>query len=247
MAECPPLSRIICGTMRMLEAERSVTEWVEFLVHLHAHGITTLHSSTEYDSFRLFCNVLQAFSQQYPEKRFQHVVKLAEPHFQETGFSTARLNTKVTEYCQHLQVPTIDVVQWMWRVDVEQDSKRCKDFESQASEIADAVMALKAAGKIRQFMCFPYTPDFAVQSVQYGLIDGLIAYHNRLEFEYERAFAQAAKIGKTGIAIRPFAAGKAFDSGLSAVQLLAQTLNQPGIDHVIVGLSSLTHVEAITC
>lgn len=247
MAEFGLLGRIICGTMRMVDVERSVPEWVEFLAYLHDRSITTLHSSAEYDSFPLLCQVLAAFRQQYPKKQFQHVVKLAVPHFQETGFSATQLNTKVAEYCQQLHITTIDIVQWMWRADLEQDAARCQNFAVQSPEIAQAVAELKATHSIRQFMCFPYTQDFAEQALKYDFVDGLMAYHNHLEPEYENAFAQVASLNKVGIAIRPFAAGQAFNNGLSAMQLLDNTLQKSGIDHVVVGLSSQAHVEAITC
>ena len=73
--------------LRYGKIERIVTRpGVVFLLGFREsldRGVTTLHSSTEYDSFTRFTSIVRATER---AREWRHVVKLAEPHFGDADF-----------------------------------------------------------------------------------------------------------------------------------------------------------------
>jgi hypothetical protein len=230
--------------MRLHEIKRTPEEWVAFFVAVRKLGITTLHSSSEYDSFPLFRDILRRVKRDRPDIGFRHMVKLGEPHFHEGGFDGGRLATKVDTYRDALAVDCIDDIQWMWRDGLEDEGERLKRFEKSAVELGHVGDSLKAEGKIKRLFCFPYTPGFALAAVENAAIDGLAVYRNIEEAEYESALASAAQVGKPCIAIRPFNGGKALASG-EAGQLLRYALEAPAVEAAILSSSSLPHLRSL--
>lgn len=238
--------RIVLGTMRLHEAQRSVGEWVEFFVAAHRLGVTTLHSSSEYESFPLFCEILSRLARDAPDVRFRHMVKLGEPHFDEADFEPKRLSERIDCYRDALRVDCIADVQWMWRGGLDNDPVRISRFLARQSPIADGVDALKVGGRIGRFLCFPYTPPFAQAALDVAAVDGLVVYRNVQEREYDDAIDGAAARAKPSVVIRPFNAGKAFDGrGPGPLALLRLALDKPGIESAILSTSSIDHVEQL--
>lgn len=227
--------------MRLHEVERGVDDWAEFFAQAHAMGVDTLHSSTEYDSFPLFAEVLARLREMHPEIRFRHVVKLADPHFGEAGFDRARLGVRVKEYLDRLGIDQVDDVQWLWRNALDDDATRVSDFRAAASGIGTAVADLKREGLVGRLLCFPYSPAFAQEAVATAAIDGLVVYRNVDETEYDPAIHACAAAGKPCLIIRPFLAGKVIERR-SPGQLLAFALDKPAIEAAILSTSSLDHL-----
>lgn len=237
--------RIIFGTMRLLEAERTAEETADYLVELHELGIRSLHSSDEYASFPLLTSALAILARREPRRTFRHMVKLAEPSFDDDDrFSADRFSGRIDGYRRSLGVEHIDDVQWMWRRKVDDEPGRVSDFRRDAASIGDAVAAEKERGSIGRLFCFPYAPVFASDALDWQWVDGLAVYRNAEELEYDDVVDQAAAVGKAAIVIRPFFAGKLLKSRDPAA-LLAMALDKPAIEAAILSTNSLAHMKAL--
>lgn len=232
--------------MRMLEYDFPVAYWVNLFSELHDLGITTWHSSTEYESFGLYCEVLADFSRQFPEKKIKHMVKLAEPHFHINEFSAELLNAKVSEYLEKLNTESLFCVQWMWRGELSDNPKRAQLFEESYPEIEKSVSDLKASGKIENFHCFPYDIGFAEAVLDKKAIDGLVVYRNKLETEYDLQLQKSAELGKKNFIIRPLFAGKALElKGETPKSLLEFALDFPNVEGAVLSISSVKKIKQI--
>lgn len=243
----PPIapSRIILGTMRWTDADRSPAEWVRFLESAHSFGIASLHSSSEYDTFPLLCTVLSDLGKANSGIRFSHVVKLADPHFGEDGFDAVRFESRVDAYLAALNVDQIDDVQWMWRAQLDNDAQRVTDMARVADTIAAARDRLVATGKIKRLLCFPYSPDFGQAAVATGAVDGLVVYRNTSERADDVAIAAAAKRNLPTLIIRPFHAGALLADGAQPRALLSDALDLPGIEAAILSSNSIDHIRML--
>ncbi|MBK9072027.1 MAG: aldo/keto reductase [Myxococcales bacterium] len=233
------LSRLAFGSMRLHERSLDDAAWLSLLRASLDAGVTTLHSSTEYESHDRFCGLLRQLG---AGDRVQHIVKLAEPHFGDAAFDRARLVAKVDAYLQQLGTSTLDAVQWMWRGDLKDEAGRLRGFSAQIDEIVDAFAELKRAGKVAAVAPFPYTAAFADALISHGGFDGLAVYLNSLERDMVPQIERAADAGMGTIAIRPLAAGKAL-AAASPAQCLAEVLRQRGVNCAVVTYSSLAHLE----
>ncbi len=238
--------RLIYGTMRMGEVTRSVTEWSDFLISVHALGITKLHSSSEYESFPLLCEILQHLAQCEDPLEFTHIAKLAEPSFDDADFDAGRLEQKIDAYRKALGSECIHDVQWMWRQNLNDDAGRIEQFEQALAAIAPAIAALKSAGKIGRFLCFPYSVDFAQAAIASEIIDGLAVYRNTDETEYDPLIQSCADIGKTVLVIRPLNAGKVLSNeSIPAASHVQMALDMPAIEAGIISSNSLDHIREL--
>lgn len=246
MDEEPPAgSKIIFGTMRLLDANRSVEQSADYFEALQDLGVRRLHSSLEYESFPLLVEVLKLLTRRAPHRRFRHMVKLAEPSFDDDdGFSARRFSSRIDDYRRKLAVDRLDDVQWMWRRKLDDDSGRISDFCNHAEAIGEAVEAQRRRGAIGRVFCFPYSPEFGVAAVQRDWTDGLAVYRNAEERAYEIALEDAAALGKTAIVIRPFFGGKLVESADPAT-LLAAALDGPAIEAAVLSTNSIAHMRAL--
>ncbi len=237
------LSPLAFGTMRL--DERRLDEGAcELLVRESiARGITTFHSSSEYEPYARFCGLVRHLGGR--RRDVQHVVKLAEPHFGDVSFDERRLRAKVDAYLADLGALRIDVVQWMWRGDLKQEEARLAGFARHRDAIQAAFDALRREGKIGAVATFPYTIGFAdaVLSAHFG--DGLAVYINPIEQEMLGQVERAAAIGAGVVAIRPLAAGKAAAAGIDAATCVRDVLCRPGVSTAVVTYSSVEHMEEL--
>ena len=237
--------RIILGTMRWGEVERSTAQWAAFLAEAHALGIAALHSSSEYDSFPQFCAAIHALRAAHPAIHFRHIVKLADPHFGEAGLDTARLERRIDSYRAALGVARIDDVQWMWRASLDDDAARIATFRACADALGEARHRLQQAGKITRLLCFPYSCAFGHAAVQSGAIDGLVVYRNRTERADDSAISAAAARGLPTIVIRPFHGGAALSDGDAASVHLRDALAIEGAEAAVLSSNHLDHLRAV--
>lgn len=238
--------RLIFGTMRLGEAERSIEDWVSFFQDVHALGITSLHSSSEYDTFPLLCKILHKLAKTDGSPKFRHVVKLAEPNFDDAGFDAARLLDKVAEYREALGTNCVHDIQWMWRHNLSDDAERVDSFKSNLTALTDVVSSLKSQGKIERFFCFPYSPVFASEALKSATVDGLAVYRNAQETEYDAAIDGCADHGKPVLVIRPLNAGKVLEQGAtSAADHVQYSLNMAAIEAGIISSNNLDHIREL--
>lgn len=238
--------KIIFGSMRMLEYDFPAAYWVNLFSDLHDLGVRIWHSSSEYESFGLFCEVVDKFRKTFPDKPIKHMVKLAEPHFHVNTFDAGLLNQKVDEYLKKLQTDSLYCVQWMWRGDLSDNERRKALFLENYPAIEKAVAALRQSGRIENFHCFPYDAGFAQAVLNSKAIDGLVVYRNKLETEYDELLQQAAQAGKHSFIIRPLFGGKALElEGETPRSLLRFALDMPNVDGAVLSISSIGKITQI--
>jgi hypothetical protein len=246
MASAPGRQSLTLGTMRLLEVDKTRDEWLAFLASVHDIGIRTLHSSIEYESFALLTSLLSDSAFRQDHRPFRHIVKLAEPSFDDDGFSAVRLEQKVRAYCEALSSPVISDIQWMWRRDLKDDAARIAAFVAAIKAISSTVFQLKHDGLIERFFCFPYSVAFARVALEQDTIDGLVVYRNMLERDYDELIDLSAKLGKQCHIIRPFnAGGVLIDSNLSPSEHLKFAFDMPAIESAIVSSNNLNHLTEI--
>ena len=201
----------------------------QFLCHLHDLGITSHHSSHEYDSYATYTDAVRQV--RLTGREFEHVVKLSSPGFDEDRFEPATLERHIDRELAALGATTIDNVQWLARTsDPSDDASRRQIIERQAAEIDATFERLIDSGKARSFSCFPYTPGAATAACALGSVTGLCTYLNLIEREYDEREVPT-------IAIRPLAGGRLSALGKVA---LAFPLLRPHVAITIVSLGSAT-------
>jgi len=203
-------------------------------------GITTCHSSSEYESFPLFCSVVERLRREGIASRLQHVVKLAEPHFGEYDFDAKRLRQRVERYLSSLAVDRLDVVQWMWRGDLKREQDRLNGFIARRDSIHAAFASLREEGKVGAVLPFPYTVSFAERILAEDAFEGMTVYLNRMELDY------VPFLGRKGtVALRPLAAGRVLDVGYTAAAAIEWALAHPGVSTAVVSYSSSEHLKEL--
>ena len=224
----------------MLEHSAQTKYWVDFLHELHERGIRSLHVSSEYESFDLAAECIRMCRQQ--GVKFRLYVKLAEPSFDDEGFSEKRFRSKVEYYLEALGVTQLGAIQWMWRAGLQNDDSRLAAY-SQASElVTQSINAEVARGSVKEVRCFPYTTAFAEQVINNPSIHGLTVYRNGLESEYDRVIEQWGLVKKNVTTIRPFGSA----TGKVAIDKdMAHTFALPAVDSTILTCTQQKHLQEL--
>lgn len=244
------VSPLAFGSMRMNERALPEAAWEALLRASIERGVTTLHSSSEYESHPRFRGLV-ARLRGLP---IQHVVKIADPHFGEAGFDARRFEERLDTYLAQLGADRIDVVQWMWRGDIRNEPARLAGFAREREAIRAAFDALRARGKLGAVVTFPYTAAFADRALDPARVvgaagggplgDGLAVYLNPLERELLPQVRAAARAGLGSVAIRPLAAGRAL-AGARAAACVHEVLAEPGVATAVVTYSSPAHLDEL--
>lgn len=238
--------RVILGTMRLHETWRSPRELANFLAQASDLGVNKLHSSDEYGSYPLLCAALAELQNRRPDVVFRHIVKLANPGFEDKVFGAGKLETRLAKYCDDLGTTKIEDVQWMWRSGLDDDIARVQNFQNSSDQISTAAKILKNQNIITRLLCFPYSPDFAIAAVESGIIDGLTVYRNVMETEYDTAILRATTSNMPTLIIRPFNAGATLNNrNLRPRVLFDDALDMAGIEAGIVSTSKLDHLREL--
>jgi aryl-alcohol dehydrogenase-like predicted oxidoreductase len=237
------LSELTFGSMRMHERHLSEEHWQRLLTASLECGVSTCHSSSEYESFPLFCATLGRLDAK--ARRLQHIVKLADPHFGESAFEPGRLRARVDGYLSQLNAERLDVVQWMWRADLKDERSRIAGLEEQSGTIAATFAALKREGKIGAVVPFAYTDDFAERVIAMNWCDGLTVYLGPVETEARKFVDQARLLKRSIIALRPLAAGRAAEGGWTTRRALCWTLDHEPVVTGVISYSSEEHLAQL--
>ena len=132
-----------------------------FLKELYEAGITSFHSSQEYDTFQFFSSCLKEFNKHIPKYKLQHIVKIAAPHFKDNCFSIDLLQDRIDKFLLTTGAETIDAVQWLVRNEPNTDNFRLPILNECVEHFTHAMNVLKATGKVRSWYSFPYSSSFA--------------------------------------------------------------------------------------
>ena len=237
------LSKLIFGSMRLNEKDLSDSDWQDLLRLSYDLGITTLHSSDEYESFPRFTRIVRKL--QAEGLQFNHVVKLGEPHFGSESFSAQRFASRLENYCQALGVEKLDVVQWLWRGDLKDETSRLEGLAASTYSLQKSIETERAKETIGALLCFPYTMSFAEKVLTYDWCDGLAIYLNPIETEWQTLLPYLSTKEKSAIAIRPLAAAKALHQNYSLEDCLTMAFASTSVNATIVSWSSEQQIKSL--
>ena len=239
-------SELVFGTMRMSAAALSATEWADFLVYIYRRGVRTLHSSDEYDSFPLLCETMRILRRNVPHVGFEHVVKLAAPSFDDTGFESSALFQKIEDYRTSLLTDVVQDVQWMWRSNLKDETTRLAEIRQAGNAINDSFNVLRRSGAIMNFLCFPYTLGCADIVIEMEMCDGLVIYRNGREREFDQHLNKCLERDKYCMIIRPFFGGELLGDGLDDARIqLDRSMDHPAITRAVFSTSNRAHFDAL--
>lgn len=236
------MSPVIFGSMRMDESKGNEDYWAELLCAAYHAGIDTIHSSSEYESFPLLIKTLKKLALIDKKVKFKHIVKLAEPHFSDSEYSSERLKEKLNDYLTKLQVERLEAIQWMWRSNLS-DSQRIESFLDHHKKIRHDIQSLKQESLIGSALCFPYSVEFMKEALRLQVFDGFCVYRNPKELEYDDILKQCDR--QTVISIRPFAADKRLITSEGPIHLLDYNFADSAIGNTILSISSLSQLDEI--
>lgn len=189
--------------MRLSADSVADSDPVAHLCLLHDAGIDTHHSSHEYDSHQLYLDSLKAA--RATGRRFEHIVKLSEPSFDQNHFDGTRLTDLVDRELETLGVDSLASVQWLYRTPDAQDTEgRLAGLRRHAEEISAWAESQLSSGRIRNLSVFPYAMVFASSAAELGISNTPATYLNLAELE------STVLLGRCDgfIALRPLSGGR---------------------------------------
>ena len=168
-------------------------------------GVNFIHSSYEYGTRWMMERVLR----DHPKRHdLIHVIKVPVPDFKDgERFDGAKFRLRVEEALRDLHAERIDVLQWLWRSDPNEDHRRLPLFDAVLDQTMEVFGRLSDEGKAGYMMPFPYTVPCARAAVESGRFAGLVAYYNPIEMEMADLFGEMEKRGQGFVSIRPLYQG----------------------------------------
>jgi aryl-alcohol dehydrogenase-like predicted oxidoreductase len=201
------LSALCFGCMRLSPSRFDLKGAVELLLTLFDRGVTSFHSSHEYDTYAFFCAALRELRQLRPGRPIETIVKIGVPHFDEPEFSAARLRSLIDAELRNLRVDRVDIVQWLVRHTPNDDAPRLDILRRASSSIHEVWQRLHTEGKVGLLAVFPYSDAFLRASLELPDVAGLVTYLNLIETEAVPHLDGLAASGRGFAAIRPLNAG----------------------------------------
>lgn len=247
------LSALCFGSMRLDPNRLSPSDAKTLVLHLLDRGVTTFHSSAEYETHAFFCKTLRAARIDRRTEDIVHISKIAVPHFEEPAFTGKRLREHVDAQLAELGAERLDIVQWLIRSKPIEDGPRLKLLAECAAELAVVWAELQREGKVGALASFPYSASFAASSLRLPTCAGLVTYLNLIELEAVAWLDDMRQNGQGFVAIRPLAAGRIgpdrFSSmGIARNDLLRVALQfpllHPAVASTVLSVSSIQHADA---
>ena len=239
------LSAICYGTMRLVPSRFEESEIETLLLEAFDRGITSVHVSQEYESYRGVCRALSRARAARPASSLEVIAKIAVPHFDEAEIAPGRLRSLVETTLRDVHAERIDLVQWLVRHTPNDDAPRIALLDRGADTFRGEWEALRAEGKVGALGVFPYSMPFLERTLDLPFVDGVVSYYNERERELEPFFAALHERHLGAVGIRPLCAGTIRDEAAVA-NAIAFALHPPIIASTIVGLSTLTQIQAAT-
>ena len=168
-------------------------------------GVNFIHSSYEYGTWWMLSRVLR----DHPRRdALHHVIKLPVPDTLDNGrFDPVKFRTRIADALTALHTERVDVLQWMWRSDPNEDALRLPMLRDVIDEVSETFERVREEGKAGYLMTFPYTFDCARAAVETGRFSGLIAYYNLAEMEMADLFKELDRRNMGFLCIRPLYQG----------------------------------------
>jgi aryl-alcohol dehydrogenase-like predicted oxidoreductase len=168
-------------------------------------GVNFIHSSYEYRTRWMMERVLR----DHPKRHdLHHVIKVPVPDFKDDGrFDAAKFRLRIDEALKDLHAERIDILQWMWRSDPNEDDLRVPMLPGLMDDLMEAFGRVRDEGKAGWMMPFPYTVPCARAAMETGNFAGLIAYYNPIEMEMAELFDDLEQRDMGFLSIRPLYQG----------------------------------------
>jgi aryl-alcohol dehydrogenase-like predicted oxidoreductase len=230
--------------MRLVPERFSEDDILELFSYALDRGITTYHVSHEYESYPAVCRALRRARAERPSIAIEIVAKIGQPHFDEVDFDADRFRLLIERTLADLDVPTVDVVQWLVRHTPNEDAPRIAILARNADAIASLCSDLVARGHVRALAVFPYSDAFLQEALKLTCVDGVVSYYNERERELEPFFDALAMEGRSILGIRPLCAGSIREEADVVKALQFALAPEPPIAGTIVGLSSCAQIDA---
>lgn len=202
------------------------------------------HVSHEYESYPAVCRALRRARAERPSIAIEIVAKIGQPHFDEADFDADRFRLLIERTLADLDVPTVDVVQWLVRHTPNEDVPRIAVLERNADAIASLWNDLVAQGYVRALAVFPYSDAFLQSALKLPCVDGVVSYYNERERELEPFLDTLAMEGRSILGIRPLCAGSIREEADVVKALQFALAPGPPVAGTIVGLSSRAQIDA---
>ena len=193
------ISQVTFGSMR-LPVNSGVEPTARFLAELFDRGVDTHHSSMEYDTYSSYARAVHRLRSS--GRRPKHIVKVAEPSFDNDRFDAKRFVSRIDDELRALDTDVLHNVQWLVRT-ADPGGDGAHDALRRALEMMpDLSDRLVSSGKVHSISAFPYTSAAAALLVDSGAVNALCAYLNLVEhLECSQLEAVPA------IALRPLSGG----------------------------------------
>jgi diketogulonate reductase-like aldo/keto reductase len=215
-------SQIAFGTMRFNASDfcNCIKIGTSFLNEIYNSGITTFHSSQEYETFDFFSECLNNLYKDVKKNKIEHIVKIAAPHFKDDSFNSNLLEQRIDNFLIKTGAESIDVVQWLLRHEPNIDYDRLQILTNCRAEFQEKMQSLKKKGKIKSWYSFPYSERFATKVISLEGCSGIIDYLNFLELQDPFVIEMLKNNSQSFIALRPLYAKKVLEMSDSNVNEL---------------------------
>lgn len=224
------LSGLTLGTMRLDDKPRDHRDTVALLDHASRAGVTSLHSSFDYNSFRMLCAALSTLG----AGRFEHVVKVPAPDFGDRS-GTFGFTARVRAYQRALGRRRLAVVQWMPRREGEAPSG--PEYRDLLLQALDESACLIDKGDIGCLAVFPYNEEQLRIAESEDRVDALALYYGAAE----AALVPTSK--RPILAIRPLLA--VLKGGGSVTEACAWLTERRRVATAVVSCSKASQVEEL--
>lgn len=169
--------------MRMAEKKKPISYWIKFIKFLVENGITKIHVSKEYSSYKTIIKIFSSSEFQSIKKKIEVILKCSSPSFNEKKFNKLKLYNQIYEIKKDLGIDKFFAIQWLWRGNLKNDKQRILDLKNSQKEVNQFIKNTK--NKLsKYFFSFPYSESFLKFTKKKIKIDGFTLYLNLEEEKY---------------------------------------------------------------
>lgn len=221
--------KIVLGTMKLNKYFNNSKDLSSFFIYAHNHGIKNIHLSSEYKSYSLVVKSLNKIN-----KKFNVIVKLAEPKKDNIKFNLKKFEKKIFDYRKDLCNKNHISLQFVNRYKCN-DPQEYLSHQQKILQLVQSTINLMKKGKIiDRFYLFPYHKK-RKKIYKRSFIDGICCYRNIKQTDFD----EYAKTNKFKIiAIRTFGGKNKIVNKINLKKLILFNLKSNLVDKVIMGLNN---------
>ena len=221
--------KLVLGTMKLNKYFDNSKDLSSFLIYAHSKGFENIHLSSEYESYPLVIKSLKRI-----KKKFNFVVKLAEPKNENTKFNLKRFEKKIFKYYKDLSIKNQLSIQFVNRYKCNNPQEYLNYQQKILQLIEGTINIIKKDKIINNFYFFPYHKEKnKINKLSY--IDGICCYRNINQKEFDN-YAKRNKFKV--IAIRTFGGHNKIINKINLKKLILFNLKNSLVEKVIIGLNN---------